>query len=118
VTSSASPLVKESPASPPSNRRRVLPALPQDREAAENRRTVERRSSTIKLGAFTGSNVPLETHLAKLCNCSDYYGWSAVDRLCHLKASLEGNAASLLWELPSDCSEKELLGIFNFRVAK
>jgi hypothetical protein len=30
--------------------------------------------------------------------------------LCHLKASLEGNAASLLWELPSDCSEKELLG--------
>jgi predicted aspartyl protease len=51
----------------------------------------------------------LETHLARLRNCSAYYGWSEADRVCHLKASLEGNAASLLWELPADCSEQLLL---------
>jgi hypothetical protein len=70
---------------------------------------LERRSTTIRLGAFNGTNVPLETHLAKLRNCSAYYGWSEADRVCHLKASLEGNAASLLWELPADCSEQLLL---------
>jgi hypothetical protein len=70
---------------------------------------LERRSTTIRLGAFNGTNVPLETHLAKLRNCAAYYGWSETDRVCHLKASLEGNAASLLWELPVDCSEQLLL---------
>jgi hypothetical protein len=68
-----------------------------------------RRAATIRLGAFDGTSVPLETHLARMRNCSAYYGWSEADRVCHLKASLEGNAASLLWELPADCSEQLLL---------
>jgi predicted aspartyl protease len=75
----------------------------------------ERKSATIKLGAFNGTNVPLETHLAKLRNCADYYGRDEYDRLCHLKASLEGSAAAILWELPSGCSEVDLLRILRNR---
>ena len=75
---------------------------------------VERRPATIKLGAFDGST-PLETHLAKLRNCSEFCGWSSTNRVCHLKASLEGSAATILWELPSDCTEDELLRILRNR---
>jgi hypothetical protein len=70
----------------------------------------ERRPATIKLGAFDGST-PLVTHLAKLKNCSEFYGWSSTDRVCQLKASLEGSAATILCELPTDCTEDELLRI-------
>jgi hypothetical protein len=69
---------------------------------------LEGRLTTVRLGAFDGTHVPLETYLAKLKNCAAYYGWSEIDRVCHLKASLEGNAASFLWELPADCSEQLL----------
>jgi hypothetical protein len=81
----------------------------EDRVASLVEPRMDRRSATIRLGIFNGTNVPLETHLAKLRNCGHYYGWSEEDRVCHLTASLEGNAASLLWELPEDCSEQLLL---------
>ncbi len=68
---------------------------------------------TIKLGSFTGTNLPLATHLAKLDNCAAYYGWNEEERVCHLKASLDGNAATLLWELPAGCSEMELLQLLQ-----
>jgi hypothetical protein len=55
--------------------------------------------------SLTGCNVPLATHLAKLRNCAEYYGWSETERVCHLKASLEGTAASLLWERREGCSQ-------------
>jgi len=74
-----------------------------------------KKSSTIRLGAFDGNNMPLETHLAKLRNCAAYYGWSAADRVCHLKASLEGAAATLLWQLPEPCSEERLLELLKAR---
>lgn len=74
-----------------------------------------RKSATIKLGNFDGSNVPLETHLAKLTNCSNYYSWSPEDRVCHLKASLEGPAATLLWQLPATCSEDTLVALLRSR---
>ena len=44
----------------------------------------EHKSATIRLGAFTGAQ-PLETHLARLKNCAQYYGWDESDRTCHLK---------------------------------
>jgi hypothetical protein len=47
------------------------------------------RGAAVKLGNFTGTNMPLEVHLEKLANCSEYYGWSEVDRLSQLKGSLE-----------------------------
>ena len=69
---------------------------------------------TIKLGTYDGST-PLDTHLAKLENCSDYYQWSARDRLCHLKASLEGQAGQVLWQLQSDASEADVVKLLRNR---
>jgi hypothetical protein len=75
----------------------------------------DRKPATIKLGTYTGSNMPLETHLAKLRNCNQYYGWSATDRLCHLKSSLESTASTLLWELSDDCTEQDLIELLRTR---
>jgi hypothetical protein len=62
---------------------------------------------TIKLDKFCG-DTPIRTHLAKFENCAFYYSWSSRDRLCHLKASLDGPAAQVLWENPNVSSEPEL----------
>jgi hypothetical protein len=70
-----------------------------------------RKASTIRLSAF----IPLETHLAERNNCSIYYGWCAADSVCHVKTSLEGAAATLLWQLPDECSEEMLLGLLHSR---
>jgi len=59
---------------------------------------MQRRSATIKLDKFDGSTA-LETHLAKLKNCANYYGWTDYEQKCHLIASLTGPAGQLLWTL-------------------
>jgi len=69
---------------------------------------------TIKFGTYDGST-PLDTHLAKLEYCSDYYQCSARDRLCHLKASLEGQAGKVLWQLQSDVSEADVVRLLRNR---
>ena len=74
-----------------------------------------RKASTIQLGVFDGMSIPLETHLAKLNNCSDFCGWTSSDRVCHLKASLVGAAATLLWQLLTDCSEERLVQLLRSR---
>ena len=65
-------------------------------------------SPTIKLDRFCG-DTPIRAHLAKFENCAFYYSWSARDRLCHLKASLDGPAAQVLWENPNVTSVEELV---------
>jgi len=52
---------------------------------------------TLKFGTYDG-RTPLETFLAKFENCSGYYDWDARERLCHLHASLEGDAGQVLWD--------------------
>ncbi len=52
--------------------------------------------SDILLSTLYDRTTPLETHLAKLDICADYYGWIAHDRLCHLKVSLDGHAGQVL----------------------
>ena len=69
---------------------------------------------TIKLGTYDGST-PLETHLAKLENSASYYGWSAHDRLCHLKASLEGQAGQVLWQLEPGATEADVTRLLRNR---
>jgi hypothetical protein len=118
VTRSQSPSPLKSSLSPV---RTTGPSYRRDRnrrlDSSPSRETqqVGRRSATIKLGTFDGRNVPLETHLAKLRNCAEYYGWSEADRVAHLKASLDGSASTLLWELPPKCSEELLLEKLNNR---
>lgn len=75
---------------------------------------MKRTLATIKLGTYDGST-PLETHLAKLENCSEYYHWSKRDRLCHLKASLDGHAGQVLWGLGSDASEDDVIKLLRNR---
>ena len=69
---------------------------------------------TIKLGTYDGST-PLETHLAKLENCADYYRWAPRDRLCHLKASLVGQAGEVLWQVKFDATEADVVKLLRNR---
>ena len=69
---------------------------------------------TIKLGVYDGST-PLETHLAKFENCSSYYGWNEKERLCHLRASLDGHAGQILWEAGPSSTESEIVKLLRNR---
>ena len=69
---------------------------------------------TIKLSSFDGSS-PLASHLAKFENCSGYYQWNARERLCHLKSSLDGQAGQVLWQLPKEATEADLISLLRNR---
>ena len=69
---------------------------------------------TIKLDAYDGST-PLQTHLSKLANCASYYGWTTRDRLCHLKASLTGQASEVLWQLNDTSTEDDVVTLLKNR---
>jgi len=58
---------------------------------------------TIKLPAFDGK-MSLESFWAKLQNCSDYYNWTDRERICHLKAALEGPATQILWQIEGNAT--------------
>jgi hypothetical protein len=81
-------------------------------EAVMNRR---RPRATIRLGSYDGSSVPLETHISKFENCAKYYKWDSVERLCYLRASIDGAAGQILWELSDDASEKDLIDLLRNR---
>jgi hypothetical protein len=53
----------------------------------------------LQLEKFDGNNMPFETFLAKLENCSRYNGWTERDQLAHLQASLTHGAAQCLWDV-------------------
>ena len=56
----------------------------------------------IKLETYDGTT-PLDTYLEHFQNCNDYNGWNESDCVAHLRASLTGNAAQVLWALhPSE----------------
>ena len=74
-----------------------------------------RVTPTIKLGSYDGVAIALETHLSKLDNCASYYNWSARDRLCHIKASLEGPAGQVLWEISYDATELDVVKLLRNR---
>jgi hypothetical protein len=57
----------------------------------------------------------METHISKFENCAKYYKWDNLERLCHLRASLDGAASQILWELSDDASEKDLIDLLRNR---
>jgi hypothetical protein len=69
---------------------------------------------TIKLSRYDGLT-PLETHLDKYENCADYHKWGPHDRLCHLKASLDGHAGQVLWEAGDKSTEKDIVELLRNR---
>ena len=64
-----------------------------------------KKRDVIKLGTFDGtsSSQPLEAFLVQLNNAAEFNDWSVRESLAHLKASLRGSAAQLLWESPNHC---------------
>jgi len=81
------------------------------------RRSVDRSSRvlpTLKLGTYNGSTC-LKTFLAKFENCSDYYDWDDREKLCHLRASLEGPAGQVLWDAGQQTSVEEVIILLKNR---
>lgn len=68
----------------------------------------------IRLGNFSGDKC-LETFLAKFENMSAYLNWSERDRLFHLKASLEGPAGQVLWDMGSQSSVSDIIRLLRAR---
>ena len=69
-----------------------------------DRRNLKKKSKhdVIKLGYFDGTTAsqPLEVFLVQLNSAAEFNDWTIKDCLAHLKASLRGSAAQLLWESP------------------
>ena len=74
----------------------------------------KRSLPTIKLGTFDGTT-PLETFLAKFENCCQYYNWTGRDRVCHLKAVLDGQAGQVLWQISADATEDDIIRLLRNR---
>jgi len=87
-----------------------------DDDACDNRAnfTHRRPAPTLKLGSYDGSTC-LETFLAKYQNCAEYYGWNKNDKLCHLRATLEGRAGNVLWEAKPHTTASELIALLKNR---
>lgn len=73
------------------------------------------RFRPIKLEKFDGTSVPVTTFLHKYDNCVRYNRWSDDDKVSHLRDSLHGPAAQLLWELPDDASAADILSAIKNR---
>ena len=69
---------------------------------------------TLKLVQFDGTK-PLETFVAKFNNCSDYYRWGERERLCHLRAGLDGEAAHVLCDLDQAATSEDLIAMLRRR---
>jgi len=69
---------------------------------------------TLKLGTYNGTT-QLEPFLPKFENFSDYYGWDARERLCHLRACLEIDAGQVLWDAGTTSSFDDLIALLRNR---
>ena len=58
---------------------------------------------------------PLETFLAKVDNCAEYYSWTEREKLHHLRASLDGAAGQVLWDAGSQTSVKDIVRLLRNR---
>ena len=74
----------------------------------------KRSLPAIKLDSYNGST-PLQTHLSKLNNFAVYNNWGSRDRLCHLKASLTGQAGEVLWQLSPESMEADVVNLLQNR---
>jgi len=76
--------------------------------------TYQHRAATLKLEKYNGTT-PLETFLAKLDNCREYYGWSEKDTVHHLRACLEGSAGQVLVECAGQNSLDGIVDLLKTR---
>lgn len=69
---------------------------------------------TLKVGRYDGSTC-LETFLAKFDNCCDYCNWNESEKLCHLRANLDGGAGQVLWDAGKQSSVDEIIRLLKNR---
>lgn len=72
------------------------------------------RKAHLNLEKYDGK-APLETFLVKFENCAKYYGWSPMERVCHLNNSLVGAAAEVTWQMPADAPEQQIVALLKQR---
>ena len=80
----------------------------------ENRRRFSNVTMGAKLGLFDGTSC-LETFFAKFDNCATYFHWDTEDQLFQLKASLEGPAGQILWDLGPDATVERIKRLLRCR---
>ena len=97
-----------------SPRRRSTPVDASPRCRSSEQGFSRRVLPTLKLGTYNGSTC-LKTFLAKFENCSDYYDWNDSERLCHLRASLEGPAGQVLWDAGQQSSVDQVIQLLKNR---
>jgi len=68
----------------------------------------------LKVGRYDGST-SLETFLARFNNCCDYYNWNASQKLCNLRARLDGGAGQVLLDAGKQSSVDEIISLLKNR---
>jgi len=76
------------------------------------RRTATRKPLTLE--TYDGST-PLETFLAKFCNCAGYNQWTVDEKVVLLRDSLTGSASQILCEIPDDTGDDEIVRLLQNR---
>jgi hypothetical protein len=68
----------------------------------------------VRLESYRGDSC-LETFLAKFSNMASYLRWGEEDQLFHLRASLDGAAAQILWDTGSQTSVHGIIDLLRAR---
>jgi len=69
---------------------------------------------TLKLGQYDGTKC-LRTFLAKFDNCCDYYNWNEWEKLCHLRAAVDGGTGQVLCDAGKQSSVEEIICLLKNR---
>ena len=87
-----------------------------DLRAVKRPVALPRRDKWIKPDKFSTS-IPIESYISHFETVAHYNEWTAYDKVAHLKASLTGDAAQLLWDMGdhTDMSYKELVAKLRAR---
>lgn len=73
------------------------------------------RNITLQIRPVQSDKCTLKPYLVEFKICADYYDWDETDRLRHLKNSLDGTAANILFELIPGCSETDFVALLKAR---
>ena len=77
---------------------------------------INHRKKQLKLQHYDGST-SFDSFLAQFRNAATYNEWNDADQLAHMKASLQGNAANVLWDTSSEKTDsiQKLCDILHIR---
>jgi hypothetical protein len=73
---------------------------------------LQRVQSTLKVPQYDGQS-SLRGFLYKFRSCKAYYGWSSRQSVAHLTNALVGRAQQVLYQLPQNCSEEQVIDMLT-----